>query len=584
MQKRLPFSFSLVLVGVVQLTFLALLVSVIAYVSGRRSTLSLAKEFSGSVTERIVAHLDQLVKAPVLINRLNLSAIQSNQLRLSNTSQLESVFWQQMQLFPVGYINYGSADGTFVGLERLDNGQIYINEMGPQLGPRVQAVYAVGAGGVKGPETKRYLDIGEASEETWYTETAAAGRSTWSSIYQWDDNPNILSISHNQPIYGENKRLIGVIGVDLILTQLSSYLASLWGTSSGLVLILEPDGKLVASSRPGGAMQKDQQGKWRRLTVNQVLPTMGSALQRDLRQLAASGGGPVIPDNSGGFLRVLDGPGGDHYFVNLRPWRDRDGLNWLIVVLIPQARFVAFFNQEFGLVTAATAFVLFVSIVVNLALVRRLLQPLHSLTEASETLSQGLLDNPIDPLPFSCVFPASSPREFESLRASLNTLVNRFNDLVFRWRQSSELLLQHVETQRPGPDATPVQEAFVSQPDSVNVRELDAFLHTLQTAWEQRRGPTSPPLQVSSVSDTSTATLALPSNLESLLCEQLEQLFSGSHPQPDPELAQLHLQATLRSSGNDPSLQFRLMGPPELLLLRLALPVMTTSYSEPRVD
>lgn len=572
MQKRWPLSVSLALLSVGQLTVVAASVGVVAYLSGRNSTLDLAMEFSNSITERVVTHLDQLVKTPVLINRLNEAAINSNRLQLSDKRQLEQLFWQQMQVFPVGYINYGGEDGSFVGMERLDNGNLRINLMGPEFGRRVQVVHAVGAGGLRGVEVERYGDIGEAKEEAWYTETAAAAKPVWSSIYQWDDKPEVLSIAHNLPIYGPQRQLVGVIGVDLILTQLSNFLAQIWGAQPGIVMILEPNGQLVASSSRGGALRRNSQGQWQRLNVNQAYPQLGAALTNNLKDLAANSsssrnGGTQAPANQ---LTVVDSPTSDPYFLNLRRWRDAQGLNWVIAVLIPQGRFVGPFQQAFGVALVAAVAVLVASIVLNLAMLRWLLHPLALLTGASERLNKTLLDDPTETVALNCNLPDSSPREFESLRASLSTLVNSFNQLIQRWRQSSEHLLQELEKMdsTSGSPETPGAQAADGSPSPSQPVALATVLHDVKTAWDQQRGPNTPPLQLMGLAVTGELLIAEGSNLRPLLLDQLNRHLS---PQQTMQ-GQLLLLSKLQQTHGSRQLVFKLVGPPEIELLRLALP------------
>lgn len=560
MVKRWPLAFSLALLSVAQLTLVAASVGVVAYLSGRNSTLDLAMEFSNSITERVVTHLDQLLKTPVLINRLNQAAISSNRIQLNNKGQLEQLFWQQMQLFPVGYINYGGEDGSFVGLERLDNGNLLINLMGPEYGRRVQVVHAVRSGGLRGAEVERYGDMGEAKEEAWYSETVAATRPVWSSIYQWDDKPEVLSISHNLPIYGQQRQLVGVIGVDLILTQLSSFLAQIWGSQPGIVMILEPNGQLVASSSRGGALKRNAQGHWQRLNVQQAYPQLGEALTKSLKQLASKDGTNQAAANQ---LTVVDSPTSNPYFLNMRQWRDPEGLNWIITVLIPQSRFVGPFQQAFGVAFVMALAVLVASIVLNLTLLRLLLRPLGLLSKASERLNVALLRDPTETVAFNCTLPDSSPREFEILRANLNTLVNSFNQLLQRWRQSSEQLLQELE-KIDRPSAQPP----LSSPSANQPVTLRTVLDQVQSTWDQQRGPTTPPLQLMDTADLGELLIAEGSNLVPVLLDQLKR-----HQSPEQPLqGQLQLRCELQLTNSSRQVVFKLVGQLEIELLRLSLP------------
>ncbi len=70
----------------------------------------------------------------------------------------------------------------------------------------------------------------------------------WTEIYQWEDKPEIFSISSSYPLYDETQKPLGVIGIDLILSQISNFLGKLKVGNEGKIFILERSGLIVASS------------------------------------------------------------------------------------------------------------------------------------------------------------------------------------------------------------------------------------------------------------------------------------------------------------------------------------------------
>ncbi|MCZ0902234.1 cache domain-containing protein, partial [Microcoleus sp. HI-ES] len=74
-----------------------------------------------------------------------------------------------------------------------------------------------------------------------------AGKSTWSKIYSYFDAPK-LAITAAQPVYGEDGKLIGILGSDLALSKLNQFLETLKIGKSGQTFIVERSGQLVANS------------------------------------------------------------------------------------------------------------------------------------------------------------------------------------------------------------------------------------------------------------------------------------------------------------------------------------------------
>ena len=63
--------------------------------------------------------------------------------------------------------------------------------------------------------------MSDTHEEAWYVDTVKAGKPTWSSIYAWEDQPEIHSVSYNTPLFDADRELLGVIGVDMVPEMLA---------------------------------------------------------------------------------------------------------------------------------------------------------------------------------------------------------------------------------------------------------------------------------------------------------------------------------------------------------------------------
>ena len=425
----------LVLATSLQLTLLALGIGAISTLNNRRSLDALAGALGQSISEKVRRELDRLVEAPQLINQLNGEAIENGQLDPENFPQLRRTFQSQMGLFPVGYINYGNEQGEYLGIERLDHGSLQLNLMERSLGPRRQLVFDLGPAGPGPRPVQVYEDIGSAREEAWYRETVQRDRPTWSSIYQWDDKPNVLSISHNQPVRDRLGRLRGVIGVDLILSQLNTKLRAIWGQRPGVLLIVERDGLLVASSdghtlAPGPAGQPP-----RRLRLDQSPdPRVKSA---GVLLLAQAGGGrlPARPQrltHAGSYLEVI-------------PWSDRYGLDWLVLVLLPQAALADALQPHGWLPLLLYLLALSLAILVSARLTRWILRPLRRVSDAATQLADTVRRSPGETLSFQATAPPGSALELQSLGSAITTLVNTLNGLVTAQRRSGQRLLREVQ-------------------------------------------------------------------------------------------------------------------------------------------
>jgi C4-dicarboxylate-specific signal transduction histidine kinase len=164
-------------------------------------------------------------------------------------------------------------------------------------------------------------------QEAWYTETVAANRPIWSSIYQWEDSPEVFAISFNQPLRDRQNRLIGVIGVDFVLTQLSTWLQQLWARRRGAALIVEANGMVVASSRPGWTLQGTGK-ELRRARIDQLDDAMlkqasSSFFTRQGSQLRLRSTATKLP-----LLETRQGE--SDQLISLQPWGKDLDLSWYL--------------------------------------------------------------------------------------------------------------------------------------------------------------------------------------------------------------------------------------------------------------
>ncbi|MFU8885532.1 MAG: sensor histidine kinase [Cyanobacteriota bacterium] len=406
-----------------QLLLVSSAVGGMAYFSGQRSGLSFtdALRQQDAITD-LSEQLSGRLQAPQLINNLNVLAIRQGQLSLTDFDAMGQRFWSQMQLFPVGYINFGNPAGEFIGVERLESGAFVLNEdaIASPLGKGTLGVYALGAKGERGALLETVPGMTTSHEEAWYVETVKAAKATWSSIYQWEDKPAVLAISYNQPLYGSKGQLLGVIGVDFVLSQLNTWLAEVWKDTRGFALIVEPDGMVVASSRRGFTSTGSGDAT-RRVRIDQLHDPLVQAASRSLFRQDGNGSLQPRTDQTGPHATDQDG---HTFWLDLHPWGQREGLNWLLITANQSDQAVQA-SQRFALIAlllslAAVA----AAVVVTIRVGNWLLGPLEVLRrrcgEAATQVTPATADLVFDP-----GMPAGTAVEIEAVSQAFGALVER---------------------------------------------------------------------------------------------------------------------------------------------------------------
>ncbi|HBL10739.1 MAG TPA: hypothetical protein DD379_04915 [Cyanobacteria bacterium UBA11162] len=233
---KFPLRIVLIVPFVVQTVGTIGLVGYFSYKDGSEDTHKLVTQLQFKVNSRIVDHLNSYLAIPAQLNKINVEAYELGLLNVSDFKRSGQYFWTQLQVFNVSYINFATPQGEFIGAGDYGQGSIQIEEI-PKNTKGKSYKYDTDK---KGNRT-RLVSVQNFNPhaESWYLNAAKAGKPVWSDIYNWDSNPEILSIAASYPLYDETKTLIGVTGVDLKLSQISNFLQTLNLGKSGKAFIIE---------------------------------------------------------------------------------------------------------------------------------------------------------------------------------------------------------------------------------------------------------------------------------------------------------------------------------------------------------
>jgi len=436
-------SVRLALASGLQLLLLGAAMGLLGYATGRREGLErLSLERQRHQLTTLSEALSRRLMEPQTINRSNLLAIEQGLLNLNNFDQLAQQFWRQMQLYPVGYINFGSRSGSFIGVERLDDGQLVLNEDSDRpLGRGRLGVYALNSRGSRGPLLEVVPGMETFHHEAWYADTIKANRPSWSRIYQWEDKPHVLAISYNAPVRDARGNLLGVIGVDFVLRQLSTWLHQLWRGQSGMALIVEPDGLLVASSNAElNLVRPASQGQ--RLRLDQLPDPLARAAARIFFVPKAQGSGlrlhqaMVSPEQMSTVQNITLGQ--RSYRLEAWPWGRSEGLSWLLITALSPDLALAQSEAQSRAALVLGGLALVGAVLLNRQLINWLLAPMQRLQQQAK----AQLTTP-EPL-FNPGLPAGAAIELVSMADAFATLVGQLQrskrELAEKDAQAMDLL------------------------------------------------------------------------------------------------------------------------------------------------
>lgn len=425
--KNVPLRLVLVVPFILQISMAVGLVGYLSFRNGQQAVNALARQLLGKVSGLVEQHLNVYLATPQHINQLNLDAIELGLLNPQDFQSTGHYFWKQMRVFDVGYISYGSTKGEFIGVERLNDGRLLINEVSEKSQLGKLFVYATDEQGNRTNQIT--VKNWEPRSEAWYTEPVKVGKPMWSPIYQWEDKPEILSISSSYPIADKNKKIVGVLSIDHLLSQISDFLNNLKVSSSGKIFILERNGLLVASS----SIEKPftvAEGKAQRVNAlnsrDFLIQSTAQYLQQKFGNLGA------IKDRQELDFRLRS----KRQFIQITPWRDKFGLDWLVIIVVPESDFMAQINANtqttillcFGALLLATSLGIYTS--------RWIAIPILRLSEASSAIASGNLDQTVD---------IKAVKELNVLAQAFNRMAGQLRESFNTLEKTNEELEKRVE-------------------------------------------------------------------------------------------------------------------------------------------
>ncbi|MGL4498808.1 MAG: SpoIIE family protein phosphatase [Planktothrix sp.] len=359
------------------------LVGWLSFENGQRAVNDLANQLQNEVSDRISQKLDHYLALPIQVNEVNVNLLNLGVLNLQDLDSIRRHFWKQMKVYPsLGYFNLGTVDNLFLGVGREDDGTLYVEVMKPTDNFYYNRYLLNDQGN---PTTLITREQYLYKEDKWYSDAVAAGKPIWSKIYQWGDRPEVISIASSSPIYDQQKNLVGVIGIDLILTQISNFLNQLKVTPASKIFIIERNGLIVASS----SQEKpylEVNGEAQRLSAFQSSDPL---IQRSSKYLLKrfTNLSEIQKEQSLNFN--LDG---ENIFVRVNPWQDKLGLNWLIVVAIPESDFMGEINANTHKTILLCLVALAIATGMGILIAHWITEPILRLNRASQKITTGDLN------------------------------------------------------------------------------------------------------------------------------------------------------------------------------------------------
>ena len=411
-------------------------VGYVSFRNGQEGVSDLAAQLQDSLQARIKQNLDEFLSKPHSLNRINAEALRSGLVKPRDFAGQRVRFLQQVQAFDsVVTCAFGSAGGDFIGAGWRSEG-VYDSALADKAVDNDYRVFILDKLGQPAELVSVVRDYDPRSR-SWYQAALKTGQPTWSPIYVWASQANI-GISAVLPVYDRSGALMGVQQSALSLDHIGRFLGSLKIGKSGQAFIVERSGMLVASSFEPSTRQAP--GSQEATMVRFEAAESASPLIRAAARHLTERYGNLDRINSDEKMRVA--LNGRNYFLNVTPFSDGRGLEWLITVIVPESDFMAHVNANARATLLMSISALIVAVSLGVFIARWVTQPIVKLNVAAQEMSRGRWQKITTLGRFDEVgqLAASFNRMGDQLRESFETLENRVRERTRELAAANERL------------------------------------------------------------------------------------------------------------------------------------------------
>jgi signal transduction histidine kinase len=427
--------------------------------NGQEAVNNVASQLRNEISARIQERVHNYLETAHLVNQLYANDIGLGLLNLEvkdNDSQtIEHYFWQKIQSFDqVTNVFIGLPTGEVYGARRLSNNQQ----------PQTIVANATTQGSLNYYNTdnngnrKEVVDAApkyDPRTRSWYKDAVAAARPIWSAIYP-EFATKALAITAAQPAYGADGKLLGVLGSTAILTRINEFLHGLKSGKTGQTFIMERSGLLVAASTFDSVFNTGKTGTPERLKA---------ANSPNLQIQAAA---VNLEQHFGDLKHIKEAQqlefqlNNQRQFVQVSPLTDNRGLDWLVVVAIPEIDFMEQINANTQITIWLSIIALILTTFIGLLTARAIIQPILRLNSVTKKFADGDWDQKI---------PTERSDELGELAKSFNSMGEQVKK-SFVALEEANATLEHKVVERTKELAQALNELKASQSQLIQSEKM----------------------------------------------------------------------------------------------------------------
>ncbi|WRH66103.1 MAG: diguanylate cyclase [Planktothrix sp. GU0601_MAG3] len=356
--------------------------------NGQKAVNDLAAQLHEEISDRIELSLKTYLDQARLMNETNRNALTQKFISVTDFTRLKQFFLSQIKAFPsIDYLAWGSEQGEYIGVQRINNQQFNL-EIVQNSTQDWFHIYRLTPTGERGKLLER-LDGYDPRRRPWYQAATQAKTGIWTPIYVWFAHKT-LAMDAVLPIYDREGHLLGVLDTALYLSDISDFLRNMKIGKSGQSFIIDRSGLLIAGSSVSNPfiIKNDKIQRIKAVNSDDIL----------IRETAKTIQNQVTNFESIQRSIALDFQWHqERYIVKVFPFlEDPRGIDWLICIVVPERDFMDLIIHNTRVTFFLCILALVIATILGIITAHRITAPLIQLSQATEAIAQGELDQNIE--------------------------------------------------------------------------------------------------------------------------------------------------------------------------------------------
>lgn len=437
---RLSIRTILITVVLAQMLVIAFFTTLISFRNSAKSSGALVSNSIHEMHSRIQMQINSYFEPPVEINNFNERLIRNNLIDASTQDVLLKQFSIQIRARnSVNSIYYGNVSGGLAnaGIDKAKKRYYVIYTDKYKSGKFYK--YATNDDYEKTLLISQLPDF-DARTRPWYINAVNETGVVWSDVYIIATG-NDLGITASKAVRDKNDRLLGVVGVDLFLSDISTFLSNLNLGTGGQSFILGKSGQLIASSNHDKLFNIDETKHIQ--TRIKGIDSKSELVRKVSMELAAKYSDFQKITQDSDFNVDVDGT---TYLVNIKPFSAIPTHQWYIITAIPKITFMSqvYANNRISIYLIFVS--LFLSIILAVLLARIISSPILNLDKRVRAISKGEWQS--EPLPSHIKEIDGLTREIYKMKSTIQSSIETLNDEITE-RIKTESFLQDIIDKNP---------------------------------------------------------------------------------------------------------------------------------------